>query len=175
MLAEKVLTRERIERVLATLAEELNADLEGRDPVFICVLKGAVYFFVSLTQRLSRSVPVDFIQVSSYGATTESSGTVTLLKDITIEIAGRDVYLVEDIVDTGLTLVDVIKLLEARHPRSLQVVAFLSKPSRRRTEIRIDFLGVEIEDRFVVGFGLDFGEAFRNLPEVWEYVPDREA
>jgi hypoxanthine phosphoribosyltransferase len=175
MLGERVLSRERIDRVLTTLADEINADLEGRDPVFICILKGAVYFFVALTQKLSRSVPVDFIQVSSYGATTESSGTVTLLKDITSEIAGRDVYLVEDIVDTGLTLADVISLLEARHPRSLQVVAFLSKPSRRRTEIRIDFLGLEIEDRFVVGFGLDFAEAFRNLPEVWEFVSDREA
>ena len=174
MLREKVLAREQVERVIATLAAEVNADLEGRDPVFIGVLKGAVYFFTALTQRLSRSVVVDFIQVSSYGATTESSGTVTLIKDITVDIAGKDVYVVEDIVDTGLTLADIVALLRARHPRSVQIVAFLSKPARRRVEVPIDFVGLEIEDRFVVGFGLDFAERFRNLPEVWEYAPGGE-
>jgi len=174
VLREKVLTRERIDHVIATVAAEVNADLEGRDPVFIGVLKGAVYFFTALTSRLNRSVVVDFIQVSSYGATTESSGTVTLIKDVTVNIAGKDVYVVEDIVDTGLTLTDIVALLRARHPRSVQVVALLSKPARRRVEVPIDFVGLEIEDRFVVGFGLDFGERFRNLPEIWEYAPDRE-
>jgi hypoxanthine phosphoribosyltransferase len=174
VLREKVLTRERIDHVIATVAAEVNADLEGRDPVFIGVLKGAVYFFTALTSRLNRSVVVDFIQVSSYGATTESSGTVTLIKDVTVNIAGKDVYVVEDIVDTGLTLTDIVALLRARHPRSVQVVALLSKPARRRVEVPIDFVGLEIEDRFVVGFGLDFGERFRNLPEIWEYAPDGE-
>jgi hypoxanthine phosphoribosyltransferase len=174
VLHDKVLTRERIDQVVSAVAEELNADLEGRDPVFICVLKGAVYFFTALTSRLKRSVVVDFIQVSSYGATTESSGTVTLIKDITVDISGKDVYVVEDIVDTGLTLNDIVALLRARHPRSVQIVALLSKPARRRVETTIDFLGLEIEDRFVVGFGLDFGERFRNLPEVWEYAPGGE-
>lgn len=174
MLREKVLTRERIDQVISTLAAELNADLEGRDPVFICVLKGAVYFFTALTVRLKQSVVVDFIQVSSYGATTETSGTVTLIKDVTVDIAGKDVYVVEDIVDTGLTLADILALLQARHPRSVQLVALLSKPSRRRVEVAIDFVGLEIEDRFVVGFGLDFGERYRNLPEIWEYAPGGE-
>jgi len=171
VLREKVLSRERIEQVISTVAAEVNADLEGRDPVFIGVLKGAVYFFTALTSRLKRSVVVDFIQVSSYGATTESSGTVALIKDITVDISGKDVYIVEDIVDTGLTLTDIVALLQARHPRSVQLVALLSKPSRRRVEVRIDFVGLEIEDRFVVGFGLDFGERFRNLPDIWEYAP----
>ncbi len=174
MLREKLLTAERIEQVISTLAAEVNADLEGRDPVFVGVLKGAVYFFTALTQRLRRSVVVDFIQVSSYGATTETSGTVTLVKDITVDIAGKDVYVVEDIVDTGLTLADIVALLRARHPRSVQVVAFLSKPARRRIPVDIDFVGLEIEDRFVVGFGLDFAERFRNLPEIWEYAPGGE-
>ena len=174
MLRERVLTRERIEQVIATVAEEVNADLEGRDPVFIGVLKGAVYFFTALTSRLKRSVVVDFIQVASYGATTTSSGTVTLIKDITVDISGKDVYIVEDIVDTGLTLTDIVALLRARHPRSVQIVALLSKPSRRRVEVPIDFVGLQIEDRFVVGFGLDFGERFRNLPEIWEYAPGGE-
>ncbi len=174
MLTAKVVDEARIKQVIATLAAEINADLENRDPVFICILKGAVFFFTALTQKLNRSVVVDFIQVSSYGATTETSGTVTLIKDITVDLAGKDVYLVEDIVDTGLTLADVIALLKARHPRSLQVVALLSKPSRRKIEVALDFVGLDIEDRFVVGFGLDFAERFRNLPEIWEYAPDGE-
>ena len=174
MFQGKVLTAEKIDRVISTLAQEVDADLEGRDPVFICVLKGAVYFFADLTMRLHHPIVTDFIQVRSYGATTESSGTVTLIKDITVDISGKDVYIVEDIVDTGLTLVDIQALLQARHPRSVQVVALLSKPSRRRIDVKVDFLGVEVEDRFVVGFGLDFDERFRNLPEIWEFAPERE-
>ncbi len=174
MLREKLVTRERLQQVITALADEINADMEGRDPVFICILKGAVYFFTELTRQLNRSVILDFIQVSSYGATTESSGTVILIKDVTVDIAGKDVYLVEDIVDTGLTLADVIALLQARHPRSVQVVALLSKPSRRKVEVPLDFVGLEMEDRFVVGFGLDFAESFRNLPEIWEFAPERE-
>ncbi|MGE5236691.1 MAG: hypoxanthine phosphoribosyltransferase [Acidobacteriota bacterium] len=174
MLKGKVLDRTTIEAAIDRLARDLDADLVGRNPVFVCVLKGAIYFFSALTQRLASSVVVDFIQVSSYGATTESSGTVTLLKDLTVEVAGKDVYLVEDIVDTGLTLADVIDLVKARHPRSVQVVTLLSKPVRRKRVVPLDFVGVEIEDRFVVGFGLDFAERFRNLPEIWEFVPDSE-
>lgn len=174
MLKNRLISAEKIEQIVSTMAGEIEADLEGRDPVFICVLKGAVFFFTALTQKLRRDVVVDFIQAASYGATTESSGTVTLIKDVTVDIAGKDVYVVEDIVDTGLTLADVIALLEARHPKSVQVVALLSKPSRRKVEIAIDFLGMEIEDRFVVGYGLDFAERFRNLPEIWEFVSDME-
>ncbi len=174
MLKNRLISAEKIEQIVSTMAGEIEADLEGRDPVFICVLKGAVFFFTALTQKLRRDVVVDFIQVASYGATTESSGTVTLIKDVTVDIAGKDVYVVEDIVDTGLTLADVVALLEARHPKSVQVVALLSKPSRRKVEMAIDFLGMEIEDRFVVGYGLDFAERFRNLPEIWEFVADME-
>ena len=174
MLKERVLTSEKVQHVVATLADEINADLEGRDPVFVCILKGAIFFFTALTQRLLRSVVMVFIQVSSYGATSESSGTVTLIKDVSVDIAGKDVYIVEDIVDTGLTLADVVQLLKARHPRSVQVVAMLSKPSRRKVDVAMDFVGLEIEDRFVVGFGLDFAESYRNLPDIWEFVPDGE-
>ncbi len=174
MLKEKLLDRAAIDVAIDALAARLNRELADREPVFVCILKGAVYFFAALTQRLERSVVADFVQVSSYGATTESSGTVTLVKDITVDIAGKDVYVVEDIVDTGLTLVDVIALLEARHPRSVRVVTLLDKPARRRSDVRPDFVGVTIEDRFVVGFGLDFCEHFRNLPEIWEFVPDPE-
>jgi hypoxanthine phosphoribosyltransferase len=175
VLGEKVLSRQQIDEAIERLAVRLNAELAGRNAVFVCVLKGAVYFFTELTSRLTTSVVIDFIQVSSYGATTESSGTVTLVKDLTVDISGKDVYVVEDIVDTGLTLADVIALLGARHPRSVQVVTLLSKPSRRRKEVPLDHVGIEIPDRFVVGFGLDFAEHFRNLPEIWDYVPQEEA
>lgn len=173
MLKRKVVPAEELHAILDRLARELEADLVGKDPVFVGVLKGAVYFFTALTQRLSRSVVVDFIQVSSYGASTTSSGTVTLVKDLTTDIAGKDVYVVEDIVDTGITLVDVLALIAARHPRSLKVATLLSKPSRRQRAVSVDFVGKEIPDVFVVGFGLDFAEQFRNLPEIWEFEPQQ--
>jgi hypoxanthine phosphoribosyltransferase len=168
MLGPVVVTQSAIEGMLDRLAEEIEVDLEGRAPVFIGVLKGCVFFFSDLTMRLNHSVEMDFIQVSSYGASTTSSGSVVLVKDITVDVRDRDVYLVEDIVDTGTTLTDVINLIEARHPRSIQVVSLLSKPSRRQIEVDIAFLGTEIEDRFVVGYGLDYDESYRNLPEIYE-------
>lgn len=166
MLGKIVLGREQIEELVDRLASELEADLAGKAPVFIGVLKGCVFFLTDLTRRIQKSLEIDFIQVSSYGASTTSSGSVVLVKDITVDVRDRDVYLVEDIVDTGITLTDVIKLIEARHPRSIQVVALLSKPSRRQVEVDVAFLGTEIEDLFVVGYGLDYGEAYRNLPDI---------
>ena len=168
MLGPVVLHRSAIEAMVERMAREIEADLEGRSPVFIGVLKGCIFFFTDLTARLGRSVEMDFIQVSSYGASTTSSGSVVLVKDITVDVRDRDVYLVEDIVDTGTTLADVIRLIEARHPRSIQVVSLLSKPSRRQVEIDIAFLGTEIEDRFVIGYGLDYDERYRNLPQIHE-------
>jgi hypoxanthine phosphoribosyltransferase len=166
MLGQIVVSSDEIRSMLDRLAAELDADLEGKSPVFIGVLKGCVFFLTDLTRRLEKSVELDFIQVSSYGASTTSSGSVVLVKDITVDVRDRDVYLVEDIVDTGITLTDVIKLIEARHPRSIQVVALLSKPSRRQIEVDVAFLGTEIEDLFVVGYGLDYAEAYRNLPDI---------
>jgi hypoxanthine phosphoribosyltransferase len=168
MLGPVVVQRSIIEQMVDRLAREIEIDLDGRSPVFIGVLKGCIFFFTDLTQRIRRSVEMDFIQVSSYGASTTSSGSVVLVKDITVDVRDRDVYLVEDIVDTGTTLTDVIRLIEARHPRSIQVVSLLSKPSRRQVEVEIAFLGTEIEDRFVIGYGLDFDERYRNLPEIYE-------
>ena len=166
MLGPIVLGRNEIDRLIERLAGEIEADLDGRSPVFIGVLKGCVFFLTDLTRRIRKSVEMDFIQVSSYGASTTSSGSVVLVKDITVDVRDRDVYLVEDIVDTGTTLTDVIRLLEARHPKSIQVVALLSKPSRRQVEVDVAFLGTEIEDLFVVGYGLDYAEAYRNVPDI---------
>jgi hypoxanthine phosphoribosyltransferase len=166
MLGQIVVSAGEIGEIVDRLAREIEVDLEGKAPVFIGVLKGCVYFLTDLSRRIERSVELDFIQVSSYGASTTSSGSVVLVKDITVDVRDRDVYLVEDIVDTGITLTDVIKLIEARHPRSIQVVALLSKPSRRQVEVDVAFLGTEIEDLFVVGYGLDYAEAYRNLPDI---------
>ena len=168
MLGPQVISEGEIGRIVRRLAGEVAADLEGRTPVFIGVLKGCVYFLTDLTRNIDQSMEIDFIQVSSYGASTTSSGSVVLVKDITVDVRDRDVYLVEDIVDTGTTLTDVVRLLEARHPRTVQVVSLLSKPSRRQVEVPIEFLGVEIEDRFVVGYGLDYAENYRNLPAIYE-------
>lgn len=172
MLGPVVVARSEIDEMLDRLASEINEDMEGRSPVFVGVLKGCVFFFTDLVMKLQRSVEMDFIQVSSYGASTTSSGSVVLVKDITVDVRDRDIYLVEDIVDTGITLTDVIRLLAARHPRSIQVVSLLSKPSRRQVDIDIAFLGTDIEDRFVIGYGLDFDERYRNLPEIFELIPD---
>ncbi len=175
MLGRIVISREQIEAVVDRMAAEIESDLENRDPIFIGVLKGCVFFLTDLTRRIGRPVEIDFIQASSYGASTTSSGSVVLVKDITADVRGRDVYLVEDIVDTGYTLHDLVRLIQARHPRSVQVVTLLSKPSRREIELEPDFLGFEIDDVFVVGYGLDFDERYRNLPDIHEFVPETSA
>ena len=170
MLGNKVLASDEIQAIVERLASAIEADLAGRSPIFIGVLKGCVYFLTDLTRRIRQPVEVDFIQVSSYGASTTTSGSVVLVKDITADVRNRDIYLVEDIVDTGTTLKDVIRLLEARHPRSIQVVALLSKPSRRQVAVDVAFLGTEIDDVFVIGYGLDHAESYRNLPDLYELV-----
>jgi len=172
MLGTKIIASDDIQEMVRRIAAEIEAELDGKSPVFVGVLKGCVYFLTDLTRNIRQPVEIDFIQVSSYGASTTSSGSVVLVKDITADLRDRDVYLVEDIVDTGTTLTDVIKLLEARHPRSIQVVALLSKPSRRQVPVDIAFLGTEIDDVFVVGYGLDYGESYRNVPDIHELVQE---
>ena len=166
MLGQIVVSRDEIDEMVARLAIEIETDLDGGSAVFIGVLRGCFYFFPDLPRRIDCPLEMDFIQVSSYGASTTSSGSVVLVKDITVDVRDRHVYLVEDIVDTGTTLTDVIRLIEARHPRSIQVVSLLSKPSRRQVEVDVAFLGTEIEDLFVVGYGLDYGERYRNVPDI---------
>jgi hypoxanthine phosphoribosyltransferase len=169
VLGRVVISQAEIEAMVDRMAREIEADLDG-SPIFIGVLKGCVFFLTDLVSRISSSLEIDFIQVSSYGSKTTSSGTVVLVKDITADVRDRDVYLVEDIVDTGTTLADVIEMLRARHPRSVRVVSLLSKPSRRTTEIDIAYLGCEIDDVFVVGYGLDYAEQYRNLGQIHELV-----
>ena len=148
------------------LAEEISADYAGKDVLLIGVLKGAVFFLADLMRQLEVDCEVDFMAVSSYGSSTDSSGVVRILKDLDAAIEGRHVLIVEDIVDSGLTLQYLMRTLEARKPASLEVCALLTKPERRKVELPTRYVGFEIPNRFVVGYGLDHAERYRNLPYV---------
>ncbi|MBX6378832.1 MAG: hypoxanthine phosphoribosyltransferase [Clostridia bacterium] len=153
------------------MAREIAADYEGREPLVVGVLKGAVPFVADLLRQLPLRLQLDFIAVSSYGRLTESSGVVRVVKDLDEPVEGRDVILVEDIVDTGLTLAYLRRYLEERGPASLRLCTFLDKPSRRRTHVRLDYVGFVVPDTYVVGYGLDAGGYFRNLPYVASLKP----
>src|SRR5215217_8588112 len=148
------------------LADEISRDYVGRDLLLIGVLKGAVFFLSDLMRFLEVPCEVDFMAVSSYGSSTDSSGIVRILKDLDAPIQGREVLIVEDIVDSGLTLSYLLRTLRAREPASLEVCALLTKPERRKVELPIRYVGFEIPNRFVIGYGLDHAERFRNLPFV---------
>jgi hypoxanthine phosphoribosyltransferase len=151
---------------IAELGEEVSTDYAGRDLLLIGVLKGAVFFMADLMRELTVPCEIDFMAISSYGASTDSSGVVRILKDLDINIEGRDVLVVEDIIDSGLTLSYLMRNLEARNPASLEVCALMTKPERREIEVPVRYVGFEIPNRFVVGYGLDFAERYRNLPYV---------
>ena len=148
------------------LGEQISKDYEGRDLLLIGVLKGAVFFLSDLMRHLTVRCEVDFMAVASYGSSTDSSGVVRILKDLDAPIAGRDVLIVEDIVDSGLTLNYLRRTLEARDPATLEVCALLTKPERRKVETPIRYTGFEIPNSFVIGYGLDHAERYRNLPYV---------
>jgi hypoxanthine phosphoribosyltransferase len=161
---------------VAELGEEISAYYEGRDLLLIGVLKGAVFFMADLMRHLTVPCEVDFMAISSYGAQTDSSGVVRILKDLDINIEGRNVLVVEDIIDSGLTLSYLMRNLESREPASLEVCALLTKPARREIDVPVRWIGFEIPNRFVIGYGLDFAERYRNLPYVGvvseELVPE---
>jgi hypoxanthine phosphoribosyltransferase len=165
-VGEILVQPDELARRVRELGAEISRDYEGREPLLICVLKGAVFFLSDLMRSLDVSCEVDFMAVASYGSATESSGVVRILKDLDAAIEGRDVLIVEDIVDSGLTLQYLLRNLGGRGPASLEVCALLTKPSRRRVELSPRYVGFEIPDRFVVGYGLDHAERFRNLPFV---------
>ena len=148
------------------LGEEISADYAGRDLFLVGVLKGAVFFLADLMRSLDTPCEVDFMAVASYGSSTHSSGVVRILKDLDASIEGREVLIVEDIVDSGLTLSYLLRTLRARNPASLEVCALLTKPERRKVDLPIRYVGFEIPNNFVVGYGLDHAERFRNLPYV---------
>ncbi len=148
------------------LGREISRDYAGRDLLLVGVLKGAVFFLSDLMRALEVPCELDFMAVASYGSSTDSSGVVRILKDLDASIQGRDVLIVEDIVDSGLTLSYLLRTMRAREPASLEVCALLTKPERRKSNVDIRYVGFEIPNRFVIGYGLDSGERFRQLPYV---------
>jgi hypoxanthine phosphoribosyltransferase len=150
---------------VSAMGREIAGDFPADEELhLVCVLKGAFMFLGDLIRAMDRNVSIDFMAVSSYGKATTSSGEVRVLKDVDSRLEGRNVIIVEDIVDTGLTLAYLQEILHARSPRSLRTACLLSKPSRRLVEVTVDYVGFQIEDRFVVGYGLDYAEKYRNLP-----------
>jgi hypoxanthine phosphoribosyltransferase len=159
-----LIPEEPLQERVRELAEAITADYQDLRPVLVCVLKGAVFFLSDLARHLAFDLELEFMAVSSYGRSTESSGVVRILKDLDIDIDGRHVLIVEDIIDSGLTLQYLTNNLSSRGPASLEIVTLLSKPSRRTAKLECRYTGFEIEDRFVVGYGLDCAEQLRNLP-----------
>jgi hypoxanthine phosphoribosyltransferase len=165
-LGEVLVTAEALQKRVAELGEEISRDYAGRSLLLIGVLKGAVFFLSDLMRYIDIPVEVDFMAVASYGSATDSSGVVRILKDLDAAIEDRDVLIVEDIVDSGLTLQYLLRNLGSRNPRTLEVCALLTKPERRKVDLPTRYIGFEIPDRFVVGYGLDYAERHRNLPFV---------
>ncbi len=163
---EVLITEEQIAKRVRELGKEISADYRGKTVHLICVLKGAYTFLADLARAMEVPVTLDFLAVSSYGKGKTSSGEVRLTKDLDASLAGRDVILVEDIADTGLTLNYLLNMLRSREPATLKVAAFLSKPSRREIDVAVDYIGFEVPDRFVVGYGLDDNQRFRELPYI---------
>jgi hypoxanthine phosphoribosyltransferase len=157
---------------IAELGAEVSTDYAGRDLLLVGVLKGAVFFMADLMRHLTIPCEVDFMAISSYGVSTDSSGVVRILKDLDINIEGRDVLVVEDIIDSGLTLSYLIRNLESRNPASLEICALLTKPARREIDVRVRYTGFEIPNEFVIGYGLDYAERYRNLPYVAVLDPE---
>jgi hypoxanthine phosphoribosyltransferase len=179
-VAEVLIPEPDIEAKVAELGARISADYAGRELTLVSVLKGSLPFMADLMRAISVPVRIDLMEVSSYGGSaTESSGLVRILKDLSTSIDGQDVLIVEDIIDTGLTLNYLLRYLRGKNPRSLRICTLLDKPARRLVEIPVDYVGFTIPDRFVVGYGLDYGEVYRNLrfvgvlrPEVYAAASD---
>ena len=166
-VADELISEEQIRAKVAELGRQISDDYAGRTVTLVSVLKGSLPFMADLMRAISIPVQIDLMEVSSYGgATTESSGLVRILKDLSSSISGKDVLIVEDIIDTGLTLNYLLRYLRGKNPSSLRICALLDKPARRLVEIPIDYRGFTIPDEFVVGYGLDFGEFYRNMPSI---------
>ena len=165
-VSENLIEEETFQRRIAELGYEISGDYADRDLLLIGVLKGAVFFMADLMRRLTVPCEIDFMAISSYGGQTDSSGVVRILKDLDMNIKGRHVLVVEDIIDSGLTLSYLMRNLRSREPASLEICALMTKPERREIEVPVRYVGFEIPNRFVIGYGLDFEERYRNLPYV---------
>jgi len=163
---KRLISTRRLKQRIAVLGKRINADYRGQELVLIGVLKGSFIFLADLVRVIKLPVALDFIQVSSYGASTYSSGVIKIKKDIDLPIVGKDVLIVEDIVDHGYTLDYLLRFLKHKKPRSIKICALLDKPSRRKVKVPIAYKGFTVPDKFIVGYGLDFSEKLRNLPYI---------
>jgi hypoxanthine phosphoribosyltransferase len=166
LLGETLVEADALQRRVRELGTEVSRDYRGRDLLLVCVLKGAVFFASDLMRQLDVPCELDFMAVASYGSATDSSGVVRILKDLDAPIEGRDVLIIEDIVDSGLTLQYLLRSLGARNPATVEVCALLTKPDRRKVDLPVKYVGFEIADCFAIGYGLDHAEHYRNLPYV---------
>jgi len=166
-----LISEDALQKRVAELGEQISADYAGKNPLLVSVLRGSFIFMADLTRHIQPFCQVDFMAVSSYGAGTVSSGQVNIVKDLTDSIEGQDVIVVEDILDSGNTLSYLFQLLKARNPASLKLVTLLDKPSRRTKPIQADYVGFTVPDEFVVGYGLDYDELYRNLPYIGVLKP----
>lgn len=161
-----LISEEKIEERLTEIARQLDKDYEGKSLHIICILKGSVFVCCELAKRVNVPVTLDFMQVSSYGSGTQSTGKIKIKKELDEDIAGKDVLVVEDIIDSGNTLSYLLEELKGRNPASIRLCTLLDKPERREKEVTVDYVGFEIPDEFVVGYGLDYDQNYRNLPYV---------
>lgn len=171
-LKEVMITSEQIREKTAELAAQITEDYRGHDLLLVCILKGSLMFLADLMREIHLPLEIDFMAVSSYGDATESSGVVRILMDLESNVQGRNVLIVEDIIDTGRTLNYITENLRTRGPASLKICTLLNKSARRVLDIPIDYVGFEIPDKFVIGYGLDYGEIYRNLPCVGVLKPE---
>ncbi len=165
-MEQVLLSQQQIREKVEELGAQISQDYAGKEPVLVSVLKGAFIFMADLCRAITIPCSMDFMAVSSYGAGTESSGRVRIIKDLDTIIQNKHVILVEDVLDSGITLHYLIQLLRQRRPASLRLVTLLDKPARRRTQVDVDYCGFQVPDAFLVGYGLDYGEKYRNLPDV---------
>ena len=161
-----LIPRHEILKKVKDLAEQISSDYAGKEPILIGILNGVVFFFVELVMSLSIPSKIDFIRASSYGTSKASSGTIKLVKDVEIPVKGEDLIVVEDIVDTGLTLDSLVKTLKSREPSSIKICALIDKAERRKKEVTIDYCGFRVQQGFIVGYGLDYAEQYRYLPDI---------
>lgn len=165
-VTEVMISEEQLAAKVSELAKQIEKDFQGEELLVVGILKGASVFVADLIRKINLDVNIDFMSVSSYGNSTESSGTVKILKDLDVNIEGKNVLIVEDIIDSGLTLSNLVAALETRNPKSLKLCTLLDKPQRRKANIFVDYVGFVIEDKFIVGYGIDYAEKYRNLPYI---------
>ena len=167
-----LLSEKEVDDRIQAIGEQISRDYAGKQVHLICVLKGGSFFLCELAKRITVPVSLDFMSVSSYGSETKSSGVVKIIKDLDGDLSGKDVLIVEDILDTGVTLSKLVPMLKMRNPNSVKICTILDKPSRRKAAIQPDYEGFQVPDEFVVGYGLDYDEKYRNLPYVGVLKPE---